>query len=159
MEQRSIGKVLTELRCEKEYQFLSKYTKNKIILDFGCGPGYGSAMLAEHAKKVIGIDIDSKPFNYAIKTYKKPNLAFKLVKSDSYPLEFEDEKFDVIISRHVIEHILDVRSYLNELKRILKKDGYVIFITPNRKSRLLPFQKPVHNDHVKEYTYKSFKKE
>ncbi len=120
---------------------------------------YGSSILAEYAKKVIGIDIDLKPFNYAIKTYKKPNLTFKLIKSDTYPLEFEDEQFDVILLKHVIEHIVNVRRYINELKRILKKDGYVIIITPNRKLRLMPFQKPFHNDHVKEYTYKSFKKE
>ncbi len=39
MKQNSIGKVLSELKGEKEYQFLCKYAKNKIILDFGCGPG------------------------------------------------------------------------------------------------------------------------
>ncbi len=159
MEQRSIGEVLSDLKSKKIYQFLCEYAKKKNVLDYGCSSGYGSAILAEYAKKVIGVDINQKSLNYAIKIFKKPNLIFKLIKINSYPLEFKKQTFEFILSRHYIEHILDVRSYLYELRRILKNDGYLIITTPNRKSRLLPFQKPIHEGHVKEYTHKSLKKE
>jgi hypothetical protein len=54
----------------------------------------------------------------------------------------------------VIEHIaLDkLEIFLNEIKRVTCSDGQVIFTTPNRKIRLLPFQKPWNKFHTKEYS-------
>lgn len=42
----------------------------------------------------------------------------------------EDETYDVIICSHVLEHVKDDRKALKELKRILKKDGKIIFLVP-----------------------------
>ena len=150
--------VIETLKSRKEYHFAGEFGKAKHVLDYGCGPGFGSEILSRYAKKVIAVDIRTKAINYAKSKYIKPNLSFQII-SSSKPLPFEDNYFDVIISSHVIEHIPNVSSYLNELNRILKVNGVLILSTPNRKFRLLPFQKPYNPYHLREYTPKSFKKE
>ena len=42
------------------YEFAEKYCKNKIVLDFGCGTGYGSYFISKIAKKVIAVDISKE---------------------------------------------------------------------------------------------------
>ena len=150
--------VIQGLKSRKEYHFAGEFGKDKKIMDYGCGPGYGSEILSKYAKKVIGVDIRTKAIDYARRTYQQSNLTFQVI-SPSKPLPFKEKYFDVIISSHVIEHIPDVNTYLCELKRILKINGKLIISTPNRKFRLLPFQKPYNPYHIREYTPKSLKKE
>ena len=46
------------------YEFAKKYiTQNSVCGDFACGTGYGSIMLANKAKKVVGADINLKVIN------------------------------------------------------------------------------------------------
>jgi len=73
-------------------------------------------------------------------------------------LPFRDSCFDLVTSLQVIEHIegKDVNRLLREVSRVLKDDGVFIVTTPNRRLRLLPFQKPWNPEHKKEYDYKEF---
>ena len=68
------------------------------------------------------------------------------------PLPFEDHSFDAVVSIQVIEHIRDPRAYLAEARRVLRHPGTIIIATPDRTSRLFPFQKPWNQFHVVEYT-------
>ncbi len=149
--------VIQGLKSRKEYHYAGEFGKDKTIMDYGCGPGYGSEILSRYAKKVVGVDIRTKAINYSRRTYQQSNLSFQVI-SPSKPLPFKDDYFDVIISSHVIEHIPNVHKYLGELKRILKINGKLIISTPNKKFRLLPFQKPYNPYHFREYTPKSLKK-
>ncbi len=146
------------IKSIKEYHFSGKYGKDKIILDYGCGPGYGSEILANYAEKVIGVDIREKPLKYASEHYRSNNLSFKII-SPTYPHSFENQSFDIIVLSHVIEHLPNVRATLKELNRILKTNGKLIINTPNKKFRLLPLQKPFNPDHKREYKLRSFRKE
>lgn len=150
--------VIAALRTRKIYHFAAEHGKNGDVMDFGCGPGFGTDILAKTAKSVIGVDIRRKALNYARNTYINPNLSFIKVNT-SFPLPFADNSFDVIISSHVIEHIPDVKGNLEEIKRILKPNGKLILSTPNRKHRLLPFQKPFNPYHFREYSFRSLKRD
>ena len=44
------------------------------------------------------------------------------------------------------------------LVRVLKENGLLFLLTPNRKFRLLPFQRPFNSDHYQEFTAKQFMK-
>ena len=44
--------------------------------------------------------------------------------------------------------------FLSEVKRVLKMNGLLFIVTPNRKFRLLPFQRPFNSEHFREFTAK-----
>lgn len=53
----------TNPRFQRElsaYLFCMNYVENKFVLDAGCGEGFGSHLLSQKAKKVIGIDNSRK---------------------------------------------------------------------------------------------------
>ncbi len=95
----------------------------QIILDAGCGTGVMSNELAKLGK-VIGVDTSEE----ALKFYKSRGLNGML--SDIKELPFPDKCFDFVIASDVLEHVSDDFAALNELKRVLKDDGYIIVTVP-----------------------------
>lgn len=154
---KSLEEFIVFLKHQMAYQFAIKYCKGKYVLDYGCGSGYGPEILSRHANQVKGVDINEKVIDYCKKTYQIPNLSFQII--DSSRLPFEDRLFDVIVSFQVIEHVTNVKQYLHELKRVLRDDGILIISTPNKKWRLLPFQRPWNPNHLREYGLKGFNNE
>src|SRR5258707_171129 len=57
-----------------------------------------------------------------------------------------------LLSIQVIEHIVDMDAYLNEIWRVLKPGGIVVFSTPNAAIRLDPGMKPWNRFHIQEFT-------
>ncbi|MBK1895856.1 methyltransferase domain-containing protein [Chryseobacterium sp. YIM B02567] len=124
--------------------------KNKKVLDFGCGSGYGTHMLSENADSITGVDISSEAIDYAKKEFSSSNLRFKTIS------ELKNEKFDVITSFQVIEHVPDDREYTANLKKMLNPGGVLIISTPDKKHRLFKYiQQPWNIFHLKEYNLES----
>ena len=147
----SLEEYLLFLRHKKAYEFAGGHCSGKYVLDYGCGSGYGARVLADYAHQVLAVDVDASAIDHARAHSGTDNLVFRKVPEDS-PLPFEERSFDVAVSLQVIEHIPDVRAYLAELRRVLKDDGELLLTTPNRKHRLLPFQKPWNPEHLREYS-------
>jgi len=112
------------------YYWVEKYVVNKTVLDAGCGSGYGDNILAKTSKKVVGIDISENAINYARKKYKRPNLEY-YVADLTKGIDLKD-KYDIVISFNVIEHINDVGKYYDSLVGALNDAGILIIETPNR---------------------------
>lgn len=133
------------------YLFAAQYVKDKVILDIACGEGYGANLLAQSAKRVVGIDIAQDAIDFAQENYKKDNLAFLRGSADQIPI-IENNIFDVIISFETIEHISEEmqKHFLIEVKRLLKHDGIFIVSTPNK---LLYSDIPNYQNeyHIKEF--------
>ena len=45
-------------------------------------------------------------------------------------IDFPDASFDVLVCNHVLEHVQDDRSAMNECSRVLRNDGLAIFSVP-----------------------------
>lgn len=147
------------LRHFSAYLFAEKFVSKKDVLEIGCGMGYGSHHLAKHANSVTAIDMSNQRISYCKEHYpKEENIEFML--SDGTNIPFEKNSFDIVISFQVIEHIgrKDVEYYLAGIKKVLKDGGILIITTPNKKLRLLPFQKPWNPEHMIEYDKKTFEK-
>ena len=154
----TIEEYLLYLRSLAAYMFARGFVDNKLVLEVGCGAGYGANDIARFASSIIAVDISGEAISYAQGKYSKASLIFAQANGNKLP--FKASSFDVAISFQVIEHIdkdngLD---YLLEIKRVLKKEGTFILSTPNKKLRLLPFQKPWNPEHKKEYDDKELKK-
>jgi len=99
-----------------------------IILDFGAGAG----LKFKHDLKssvapdgeVVGADYDDRVL--------KNTLLHRGIVLDGPELPFEDESFDVIFSRYVLEHIQNPRAFIGQINRILKLGGHFLFLTPNK---------------------------
>jgi ubiquinone/menaquinone biosynthesis C-methylase UbiE len=101
--------------------------KNKMkILDAGCGSGNLLKLLEEK----ISLDNNLYGLDYN-KNINQINLSFtRLIRGDLRNLPFKEEVFDIIFCLDVLEHIKEVNKAIDEVKRILKKEGYIIVCQP-----------------------------
>lgn len=142
----------------KAYDFVGAFCKNKKVLDIGCFIGYGETRIFSQAKEIIAIDGDDKALEFARQNRFIPNAKFEKV--DARRLPFPNETFDIVIAFQLIEHIPpnEVSSFLSEVKRVLKRKGSLFITTPNRRFRLIPFQRPFNPEHYREFTAESLLK-
>lgn len=112
------------------YQMVMDASKGKRVLDIASGEGYGSALLAEVAKSVTGVDISDETVSHAQGRYKQDNLQFTTGSCSSIPLE--DNSIDIIISFETIEHHDQHAKMLEEFLRVLTPDGVVIISSPDK---------------------------
>ncbi|MFD1628598.1 class I SAM-dependent methyltransferase [Pseudopedobacter beijingensis] len=104
---------------------------NRIILDIGCGNGALVRHLLQLGFKAYGTDASEEGINIA----KKLNPAhFELqdLAKDDLPDQFQQIRFNTIISTEVIEHLYDPRSFVSFCKKILLRNGggELILTTP-----------------------------
>lgn len=115
------------------YIFASRFCSHKNILDIACGEGFGSNFLSKNALTVTGVDISAEAIEHAIRKYN--NETTKFIESGATSIPFDDESFDVVVSFETLEHLnrADQDLFLNEVVRVLKKEGIFIVSTPNKK--------------------------
>lgn len=108
---------------------------DKIVLDFGCGSGYGVYLLSKKAKLVYGIDRSHMAIEYAKSKYSTENLKFFVADACSQEEVFEvmeKNSIDIIVSFDVIEHLEKYFDYLANICSLLKQDGVLVIGCPNR---------------------------
>lgn len=134
------------------YEQLAHQASGKKVLELGCNKGFGTVIYAEHADSVKAADTSVDAIEKARALNSRDNVEYICL--DNWTLPFEDDAFDITVLFQVIEHIaLDkVEIFLREIKRVTRQHGSVIFTTPNRCIRLLPWQKPWNPFHTKEYS-------
>jgi len=139
------------------YKHAERFTSSKTVLDLGCGTGYGIHELSTKAMNTIGVDIWKEGIYYCHQKYGE-KTSFLMASGLNLPVK--DDCIDLIVSFQVIEHIDPemIIEYLKEIKRVLKDSGIFMVSTPNRRLRLLPFQKPWNPDHKKEYDAKDLER-
>jgi 2-polyprenyl-3-methyl-5-hydroxy-6-metoxy-1,4-benzoquinol methylase len=113
---------------EKRYWFALPYCTGRRVLDAACGVGYGSALLADAAASVVGIDLSEDAIGYARSRYARPNLEFRV--DDLQAPNLEDRSFDVVCSFETLEHLPDRDAFLGHVARVLRDDGVVVLSTP-----------------------------
>jgi ubiquinone/menaquinone biosynthesis C-methylase UbiE len=98
-------------------------------LDYGCGFGPKTIAYSKELgippKNIYGTDIKQwGPYNQQESKFK---FNFKLL-TDDYKIDFDDNTFDIVSSFYVLHHVSDLTNALNEIKRVLKPNGYVLIL-------------------------------
>jgi ubiquinone/menaquinone biosynthesis C-methylase UbiE len=80
-------------------------------------------------EKLVGLDFE----DYCMIRYNKyqitsPDVVHNL---NIFPYPFSNNQFDYVVAGEIIEHLENPKAFLDEVYRILKKDGYLILTTPN----------------------------
>ena len=108
------------------YRFARAHAAGRAVLDAGSGEGYGAALLAEVAARVVGID-RAEAVRVAAARHRAPGLEFRA--HDLERLGALGERFDLVVSFQVIEHVRDPVGFLRALARL---GGALVVTTPNR---------------------------
>ena len=122
-------------RLEKDYWWfkarreilnkqIKKYsTKKKMsILDFGSGSGTNIHMLSKYGEVDV-YEKDNKTSNFLKKKFSGNGI--KIIKKC-----FSKKRYDLILAADVIEHIKNDKKIINDLNKILKKNGLIVVTVP-----------------------------
>ena len=117
---------------EKILQFL-QVSDGMRILDLGCGSGYLAFPMAKNNPdiEVIGLDIVSDTLRANRSRANKEgikNLIF--VSYDGIDFPFEDDSFDLVVTRYALHHFPDIGHSIGEMSRVLKEGGKLFISDP-----------------------------
>lgn len=103
-----------------------KKIKDKRILEIGCSSGIDAISYTKYADYYCGVDISDE----AIKKANSLNLKnSEFLCIDGHKIPKEDEYFDFVVVNSLLHH-LDLEKSFQEINRILKSGGYLIFREP-----------------------------
>jgi 2-polyprenyl-3-methyl-5-hydroxy-6-metoxy-1,4-benzoquinol methylase len=108
------------------YQWVARRCAGTDVVDMACGEGYGSAVLAEHAARVVGVDANPEAYEHARAKYASPRVRFERRLIDAF-----DEPCDAVVFLQTIEHVEDPAATLSHLLSLLRPGGVAYVSTPN----------------------------
>jgi ubiquinone/menaquinone biosynthesis C-methylase UbiE len=144
----------TAYPLEFAYHQLGDVTGKRVV-DFGCGSGANSVLLANRGAHVWGIDISEDLLRLA-----KRRLAVSgreggatFIAGSAHDMPFPDNSIDVVFGIAILHH-LDLDLVSKEVRRVLKPGGRAIFQEPVRNSPVLRFVRsliPYHAPDISPY--------
>lgn len=112
------------------YACIKNIITGKKVLDIASGEGYGTNLISKHASSVIGVDISEEAIEHAKKKYRSNNISFIRGSAENIPLS--DNSIDVVISFETLEHLENHDKMLEEIKRVMTKNGMLVISSPDK---------------------------
>jgi SAM-dependent methyltransferase len=100
------------------------------VLDIAAGEGYGTALLAQVARSVLGVEVSAEAVAHAAEAYRGPN--FRFLQGDARRLPLDNASVDAVVSFETIEHFYEHDQFLAEVRRVLRPGGFFIVSSPER---------------------------
>lgn len=102
--------------------------RNGRLLDVGCGIGWVVDEAQKRGFQAVGIDLNTEYISEG-KRYLKVDLRTSSLENFS-----SKEKYDIVVLKHVLEHIIDPKKFLTKIKKLMTPGGYLIVSCPNMHS-------------------------
>jgi SAM-dependent methyltransferase len=137
-----LGNWLTEYEYDSYKKWLFKdvvidilksHIHKGLVLEIGCSRGFFLQEGKNQGYQTYGIDISLS----SLKSGKKINPENNFIRGDGECIPFKNETFDAIVAIHSIEHMPNPLQVIQESFRMLKLNGILIIITPNKESIIL----------------------
>ena len=138
VESRRYDAFRNELKYFRRVKPLSPRLK---VLDVGCGPGMFTEFMLDQGVDAAGVDIDHSLVRTAKSRVAQRGSAGHFLVGTVERLPYRDRVFDVCVANSILEHVQDWEATLQEVTRVLKVGGLLVFYTTNR---LHPFQNEVN---------------
>lgn len=130
------------------YEIAKRLFSKGVILDIGCGAGYGASLLADAGHRVVAIDYAPAVAREAARLSRRREVAFACM--DGARLGVRPQSVDVACAFQVLEHIPQPAHFLAEVARVLRPAGVAFLSTPNA----LTHRGPRNPFHTQEFTPK-----
>lgn len=99
---------------------------NKTVLDLGCGYGWHDRYAVDHgAKAVYGVDMSEKMLAVAKEKTQSDKIVY--LHDDISEVEFETNKFDVVISSLALHYLVSFDEVVRKISQYLRPNGMFIF--------------------------------
>jgi SAM-dependent methyltransferase len=106
--------------------------------------------------KILDVGCGSNKFEGAIGLDNNPKTSADVIHDlGEIPYPFEDSEFDLIVTRHVAEHVPDLMAFVSELYRITRDGGRIRIVTPHYTNPDWATD-PTHRNHINSYTFNTF---
>lgn len=122
-------------RKEAVLRFISEHAGNNVlsVLDAGCGSGVFVDELIKQGHVVVGMDLSTEMIRETNRIrLGYPEARALCVQGDTEQLPFKSDSFDVVLSVGVFPWINDEKRSLDEMRRVCKRGGIIVFSVPNR---------------------------
>lgn len=133
-------------RHEVVYERLADRCAGRDVLEAGCGEGYGADLIADVARRVIGLDYDESAVAHVKARYPR----VEMLHGNLAALPLPDEAVDVVVNFQVIEHLWDQGQFVAECGRVLRPGGVLLMSTPNRITFSPGRDTPINPFHTRE---------
>lgn len=139
----------TAFPLEYAYALLGD-VRGRVVLDYGCGSGENTLLLAKRGARIIAVDISRELIDLARRRLSINGLdgAATFLVASAHELPVKPMSVDVVFGIAVLHH-LDLGLASREVHRVLKRGGRGIFQEPVRDSRvirsvraLIPYRAP-----------------
>lgn len=139
---------------EYSFHLLGEVT-GKIVLDYGCGDGLNSLVMAWKGAHVLALEISPELMSIARKRLQANGVLYNIdyIIGSGHTLPFADESIDIVFGIAILHH-LDLSLAQKEIYRVLRKGGKAIFQEPVRNSALVRFIRkmiPYRSPNVSEF--------
>ena len=114
---------------DKRLKSIETFVSPGKLLDIGCATGFFMHSAKMRGWKVEGVEISEYAASYA-----KESFGFKIYVGDVLQIDLPANTYDLITLWDVIEHLTNPLEVLRVLKRALKKNGLLVFSTPDVES-------------------------
>lgn len=136
----------------ERYEEVAGRLSGGLVVDAGCGAGYGSKMISELCEEVLALDISSECLDYAREHYDADNITYRRfdfdATDDSLP-----EAVDAIVCFEALQHVESPRSVLLKFRNALSANGKLFISATTYDST------NIYKYHKHDYTRESFRQE
>ena len=108
------------------YEWIAARVRGLRVIDMACGEGYGSAVLAQSAARIVGVDANPEAHEHARLRYRGANLRFERDLVEAF-----DEPADAVVFLQTIEHLDEPVAALAHFRALVGGRGTVFVSTPN----------------------------